>query len=125
MLELVVSRLLFFVSEVVLKLKFLSYAECAFSVHIKDTILRRAAQCPCCNTTPNGAMSRWKRHYFASPSVRMRNNILVMMTDRPVLPLPQRVQQVQRHIHSNHKRPVQNVPASIDRLLTNEEALEL
>ncbi|KAL3073101.1 hypothetical protein niasHT_035377 [Heterodera trifolii] len=43
-LELVVSRLLFFVGEVVLK--FLSYAECTFSVHIKDTILRRGLNTP-------------------------------------------------------------------------------
>uniref|UniRef100_A0A914HPD6 Condensin complex subunit 1 C-terminal domain-containing protein n=1 Tax=Globodera rostochiensis TaxID=31243 RepID=A0A914HPD6_GLORO len=48
-LELVISRLLFFVGELVLK--FLSYAESSFSVHIRDTILRQGRKSA--TATPN------------------------------------------------------------------------
>uniref|UniRef100_A0A183C3W7 Cnd1 domain-containing protein n=1 Tax=Globodera pallida TaxID=36090 RepID=A0A183C3W7_GLOPA len=48
-LELVISRLLFFVGELVLK--FLSYAESTFGVYIKDTMLRQARQSA--TATPN------------------------------------------------------------------------
>uniref|UniRef100_A0A183CAG1 Thyroid hormone receptor-associated protein complex subunit n=1 Tax=Globodera pallida TaxID=36090 RepID=A0A183CAG1_GLOPA len=53
-LELVISRLLFFVGELVLK--FLSYAESSFCVHIRDTILRQGRKSA--TATPNRPPSR-------------------------------------------------------------------
>ncbi|KAL3084851.1 hypothetical protein niasHT_031739 [Heterodera trifolii] len=117
-----------------------------------------AAQCPClwpcCNTTPNGGsnvaveaallcLSKFMLvnvrccktflpaffSFYDAASVRMRNNMLVMMTDL-CFRFPNVFNKfndifIQKcKFNLSHNSLYNNVPAIIDRLLTNEEALE-